>query len=532
MAENIYLYAFATFGHPNDFRQTCFLPTKRGTELNIKLFDLTNSIKVYPNSELYAIRKEIANGMKIISYSKYTFAKEKLSERDGTFIGSSILYTKSIANENITLKKLNHIHNELIKKNIVEERLTVTHSKDFLLAKTVVSDFDKISLELKIIDKSIDFSVSNDNLVVYSRLEESNLQQKLKKSLELLSKFDTLFFTDDKNIVDFTKSRGIYKVVTEADFDKEIEKIHIERKQKITDAIAKFEKNKLQLEEEKNREIENRKKQIEQNQQKQSENQKKIEESKSDLSKLENLYKTFAGHISILMSNLHSGKTLDEVNNSYKQFEKEFNDEKRKLSSTNHVSSVSNPRSTSQVSPFSNPYEKPNYGNYNDGDDGKNNFSKILTIISLVLNVLLIGGIIYLYFINSDTKKKLENAENIATSKEVIESNESDPVLVESKLNPIPNDVAKNKIEEIQNKLIDNSTKIDEVVKIVFEINKPIRDAYKYQKGDYEEYLIKENPSAFNSNKILINKDSLKKIPFYKDENLKTESVNNTTSTK
>jgi hypothetical protein len=28
--ENIYVFAFATFGHPNDFRQNCFLPDATG----------------------------------------------------------------------------------------------------------------------------------------------------------------------------------------------------------------------------------------------------------------------------------------------------------------------------------------------------------------------------------------------------------------------------------------------------------------------------------------------------------------------
>ncbi|PQA92800.1 hypothetical protein SAMN05421796_11015 [Chryseobacterium piscicola] len=527
---NINLIAFGTFGDPNGFTQTYFSGDPSNT---VKAFDIRGSIRLFSNSSLYSIGKESNNGYNIISYAVYTYAKEPTSAREGSFIGSAILLKDKILDEGIIISNLNEFHTNLLAKFVENDTITVNHSDKFSVSKP--KDFDKISINLKDVISNLNSFHTNKNLFVFCETSPEKLQIFFKKSIDLLNVYDTIYFTRSEEVATFVAQKGIFKFIQQVgdkkEFDQEIDKLEIERKQKITDAIAKFEKNKLQLEEEKNREIENRKKQIEQNQQKQSENQKKIEESKSDLSKLENLYKTFAGHISILMSNLHSGKTLDEVNNSYKQFEKEFNDEKRKLSSTNHVSSVSNPRSTSQVSPFSNPYEKPNYGN-DDDDDGKNNFSKILTIISLVLNVLLIGGIIYLYFINSDNKKKLENAENIATSKEVIESNESDPVLVESKLNPIPNDVAKNKIEEIQNKLIDNSTKIDEVVKIVFEINKPIGDAYKYQKGDYEEYLIKENPSAFNSNKILINKDSLKKIPFYKDENLKTKSVNNTTSTK
>lgn len=534
--KNINVFGYATFGTPNGFMQSC-IHGNESLENVLKKFDLkSDAIQLLsPNDRIYSIRKELIQNDIILSYSFYTYAKERNSNRSGTFIGTSLVFTNEILPENLTLKSLHEIHSNLNRNNVDSNNfvLNINDSKDFNLQNIFSKDFEKLEHQTNKVS-FLEWDNSGKNLVILTtKFNHNEIQTLYKKSLQILPKYDTIYFIDSKEIAEFVSQKRLFRLIDKNGLDQEIQILQDERKQKRTDAIAKFEKHKIQLEEEKNREIENRKKQIEQNEQKQSENQKKIEESKSDLSKLENLYKTFAGKISALKYSLHSGKNLDEVNNSYKQFEKEFNEEKRKLSSTNHVSSISNPRNTSQISPYLNPYEKPNYGNYEDDeDDEENNFSKILKIVSLVLNIFLIAGIIYLYFINSENEKKLANVENIATSNVGIESNESDPVLVETKLNPIPNDIAKNKIEEIQNKLIDNSTRIDEVVKIVFEINKPVRDIYKYQKGDYEEYLIQENPSAFDSNKVLIKKDSLTKIPFYKDDNMKNESINSTISTK
>ena len=47
----------------------------------------------------FSIRKEFANGFNSIAYSVYTYAREQNSDRSGTFIGSSILYTNKIAKE-------------------------------------------------------------------------------------------------------------------------------------------------------------------------------------------------------------------------------------------------------------------------------------------------------------------------------------------------------------------------------------------------------------------------------------------------
>jgi hypothetical protein len=132
MTQNIYLLAFGTFGNPYGFRQSFLKFGNENIAKSIKTFDLnTNAIKLFKNSTMYSIRKEIANGLSSIAYSKYTFAKEKNSDRGGTFIGSSIIFTNEIAEENLTINKLNEFHKILINRNIVDETIIVNHSDNF-----------------------------------------------------------------------------------------------------------------------------------------------------------------------------------------------------------------------------------------------------------------------------------------------------------------------------------------------------------------------------------------------------------------
>ena len=140
---NCYIFAFATFGHPNDFSVTPFKYGNPEIAKQIKVFDLSNAIKVFPNSTVYSIRKEKIGSSWLISYSIYTFAQEQASRRDGTFIGSSILLENNIAEEQDVINCLNEFHQKLTENNLTNGILKVNHSKDFIPVSNL-SNFDKI----------------------------------------------------------------------------------------------------------------------------------------------------------------------------------------------------------------------------------------------------------------------------------------------------------------------------------------------------------------------------------------------------
>ena len=127
MANCINLIAFGTFGNPNGFKQTFFVGSNDLAK-SVKTFDLnTNAIKLFSKSKIYSIRKESVNGFNTIAYSIYTYAKEQNSDRLGTFIGSSILFTKKIAKEHITVSQLNEFHKQLVNKNVSNNIISVNH---------------------------------------------------------------------------------------------------------------------------------------------------------------------------------------------------------------------------------------------------------------------------------------------------------------------------------------------------------------------------------------------------------------------
>lgn len=322
MTQNIYLLAFGTFGNPYGFRQTFFLGNQNVAK-SIKTFDLnTNAIKLFENSILYSIRKESINALNAIAYSKYSFAKEKNSDRGGTFVGASILFTNEIAEENLTIAKLNEFHEILVQKNVDNKTIMVNHSDDFSV--DLPEDFDKLSFQLKNIDEPSNFRLSNSNLVVYSHINENTLQQNLRKSLELLNNFDTIFFTDNQEIANFTIAKSLYKTTDEKGFDHEIQIVREEKKKQRQIILHDFEKEFSELEENKKTNIRILKESIEQNIKLHQENGRKIEESKKQVGIVENKYSEFSKKIKEAISYIHSDKKIEEIKLFHNENKREF----------------------------------------------------------------------------------------------------------------------------------------------------------------------------------------------------------------
>ncbi|MDI9338190.1 MAG: hypothetical protein QM539_07175 [Alphaproteobacteria bacterium] len=242
---SIYFWGFATFGHPNDFRQSLFYRSNKEIAKNLKIYDLTNAIKVFPNSKLYSIRKEMIGGYKGVSYTIYTYAQEMTSKRDGTFIGSSILFINEITEENQTVVKLNEFHEILIQKKTKNNILTVNHSDQFEHSKNYLDEFEKNNYILKQITDIENFSYTKNNLVLNINTDPENLASFLKKSLILLNRYDTLFFTSSKEIIEYCKSKNIYLVKDENNFEQIIKNLEYEKKQNLNNSVNNINKSKL-----------------------------------------------------------------------------------------------------------------------------------------------------------------------------------------------------------------------------------------------------------------------------------------------
>lgn len=405
MEQNIYLLAFGTFGNPYGFRQTFFKVGNQNVAKSIKTFDLnTNAIKLFENSTLYSIRKEVASGLSSIAYSKYSFAKEQNSDRGGTFIGASIFFTTEIAEDHLTIHKLNEFHKILVNKNVEDKTIMVNHSDNFLV--DLPADFDKLSFNLKSFDEPSNFSLSNASLVVYSSIETSKLQQNLKKSLELLNSFDTIFFTDNEEIAKFTHSKGLYKTVNEGGFNTEIHILREEKKKRLQAMVNDFEKEITELEENKKVTIKAFKDNIEENSRLHQENGRKIEESKKQIHILDNKYVEFSKKIKEAISYVYSNKKIEDIKSFHNENKREFinfvnqNTKPQYLNNLNNIQPKTNLTTTH---PLNADWLQPNSKFQNKGQSKTKDSSKIFMVLSILFFVLWVLTLFFLLFFNDST---------------------------------------------------------------------------------------------------------------------------------
>lgn len=526
MTQNIYLLAFGTFGNPYGFRQTFFKVANENVAKSIKTFDLnTNAIKLFQNTTIYSIRKEIANGINSVAYSKYTFAKEQNSDRGGTFIGASIYFTNEIAQENLTINKLHEFHKILVAKNVVDETIMVNHSDKFSV--DLPQDFDKLGFNLKKFDELINFNLSNTNLVVFSRINENTLQQNFKKSLELLNIYDTIFFTDSKEIVDFTKSRDIYKVIDENGYDKEIQTLRDEKKKKLQILVSDFEKELSELDEKKRISIRDFKDSIEENSRLHQENNRKIEDDKKQINIIENKYYEFSKKIKEAINLIDTNNNIEVVKSFHNENKREFinyinqNIKPTYLNRLNDIQARTNLTANNQRNLD---WTQTNNEKSNNEQSKKRKPFKIFKLVSFIFFALWLVTIIYYQAFQIPEKNKIIQDYEYQINQNITEDDSEEKTIdsQSTELNPKSNNqLNQNDIKNIA-KSIKSDMNITEVVKIIFEKNPTdIKKHYENQIDLYSKKIIELNKNCFeekNGNNYY-KQDTIKNIPSFKSEN-------------
>ncbi|WP_416438007.1 hypothetical protein [Phnomibacter sp. MR] len=522
---NTYLFGFATFGHPNDYRQSPFIFDDERIAKNIRIFDLSNAIKVFPDTTLFSIRKESIDGIPGVSYSIYTYAKEMTSTREGTFIGSSISYTKEIAYENITIDKLIEFHTTLVRANTINSILKVNHSKDFSHSKEFLSDFEKIALYLKPISDLENFSFTNKTLVVFSRTDANTLTSHFKKSLLLLNKFDNIFFSDNREIVEYCRTRNIYIITDENGFEKEIENIKLENQQKITRYISDIDNEIQKLEEDRTRTLNDFRQLIEQNEKSHTENESRIRESKNDLEKINQFYNDFSAKIKDLANQLKSGRRLDDVKIIYNENKKIFINGIVQLKKPVFINKI--PKAIAKSNLRTEPQYQhqdtlSSHSRKSKREQKKENKVDIFKVTTFILLLLLIGTWAYflVYYPNVKQQPIQDTQREVTSNSEAAVPKQTSTTPVEE-LNPKPNTELSEKHYRIVAKKIQYGTKVEDIVKIIFEKNpKDIGSTYREQEVLYAKQIIDRNKNCFEEKEgyFLFTKDTLRHIPSYISE--------------
>lgn len=543
---NINLIAFGTFGNPNGFKQT-FFDGNRDLSKVISTFDLnTNAIKLFPGSSIYSIRKELAKGVNAISYSQYSFAKEQNSERSGTFIGSSVLFTNKISEEGITLSILNEFQETLINRNVTNDVISVNHSDALLVSKP--KDLDKVNFNLREIS-GINFSrTSNKYLVVYCNTTPANLQLMFSKSLDLLNVYDTIYFTQSPEVAEFVAQKGIFKLAQTKDFENEINNLIEERRKKTESSINEFEKEIIRLDEDKNKMLIDFFAQIDQNEKIHKENERKILESKTDLETIKRIYNDFSQKIKELSNQLRSGRKYDDVKYLYEENKRIFIasiDQVKRPNFTNNIPKVKGKtelrqntftpqQQTRENKERENPRREHREYRSSHLEEPRLDIYKLTTFI--LVAVIVLSTIAFFIFSGSQDDPIIQDSQNSENKIEESIANQgshseeidhkdaehiqpSSTVDTKKELNPKSNaELAQIDVEMLSKKL-KYKTPLIEVVQLIYNSNPTdVKSKYLGQEDLYGIQLVNSNKNCFEEKKGIYYfvHDTLKHLPCYK----------------
>lgn len=492
---SVNLIAFGTFGNPNGFTQTFFA----GNPVSVKTFDIRGSILIYPDSKLYSIRKEYKDESPMIAYSVYTYAKEPTSAREGSFIGSAILFIDDIAEENITIRCLNEFHENLTGKNVENDTLSVNHSDNFLVSK--LTDFDKIKFNLKKIDALDSGEVTNKQLMVYCETNPAALQSMFTKSLDLLNVYDTIYFTSSNKIAEFVHQKNIFQFVQKNGFENEIGKLTEDRKRRIQETIADFEKEKIRLGDAEKQTHEDFKAKIEKNKEQHAANGEKIAASERNLARINEVYQTFFRKIDELLHQLETADSsaLNSIKQAYKENKNVFTEHIRDLKIPD-LGTISETRPAHRPEPLrQSGHHFQNYsGDQKRYRDQPHRF-KIATVVLSVLVAAAIAGFIWLYWEQQEKEKLViigqnheQSSQNISEKDTLAATPVKDSVTI---LRPEPNAEVDPQIINKMNLKLKASTNrnIDSVTGFVFKANPENIDRhYRSQKAQYAKILFEK----------------------------------------
>ena len=523
---NCYIFAFATFGHPNDFRQTPFKYGNSEIAKQVKVFDLSNAIKVFPKSTIYSIRKERINSSILISYSIYSFAQERTSKRDGTFIGSSIILENAIADEIYVLNCLNEFHQKLTENNLNNGILKVNHSDDFKEMDNL-NDFDKIK-NPQIEIQNLNFNTHKNSIVVYCDTTPIKLASFYKKSIDLLNVYDTIYFTSSDEVAKYVLQKGIFKLIQHVgeklEFDREIDNLVEERKRKRELSISEFEREVKRINDDKISTIRDFKNHIDQFERTHIDNERKLKESKDDLNKIGTFYDDFLTKTKNLTNQLlHNNKKLEEVKQIHNDNKILFNTGIRQLKIPNYTTTIAiakpQPKANLQIEYQRHEIEqKTGHARREKSQDNdyKINKYKLATLI-LTFIIICTWACFLLFKYNSEDETEIsQNQEQINTVPRIQEIVDTTKI---EELNPKPNSrLNKNDYIIVAKKIKPNMILVD-VVKVIFNNNPTeISSIYSSQVAIYSKNLLELNKQCFTEKKGIyyFAKDTLRQIPAYK----------------
>jgi hypothetical protein len=198
---------FGTFGDPYGYQQVFY----NGVDFNATL-DLDESeIEFYPGTDLYAVRREMVDGVYTICFCVYTYERELNTERFGTFLGSAVVLQDGFTEPEYIYRTLLSFHWGMIgnEANVSNNTLKVLQAKDMVVKEP--SEFVAAKANFIPISKTPFFSSGVNQakklMILPDPMSTSDKEQQViaffEEALKHFSDCGSMYFSFDRNVHEF-----------------------------------------------------------------------------------------------------------------------------------------------------------------------------------------------------------------------------------------------------------------------------------------------------------------------------------------
>jgi hypothetical protein len=212
MNNRIGLGVFGTFGEPYGYQQSFYYDVHYNGTLDLNEAE----IEFYPGSKLFAVRRELIDGVYTVCFCIYSYARELNTERFGTFLGTCIVLQDGYAEADYIYASLKSLHEHVMNNdNNVENNIIIAQKAQDVVLKEP-DEFVALKANVIPISKTPFFSSSVDTnkrfLVTPNPLSEDS------KETQVINFFDkALKHYNDSESLYFSFDRNVYEFVTKAD---------------------------------------------------------------------------------------------------------------------------------------------------------------------------------------------------------------------------------------------------------------------------------------------------------------------------
>ncbi len=192
-------------------------------------FDITNFvdvnnvvIKIFPNTQMLSVFREIRNGDLVTYYIKYGFANEIKTNRPGTFYGSALVLVNSQVKSDIAVQFLDELNRHLTQKYINNGRFTQNVST---MGLPTPSSYELVSQSLQTINQA-NIKIGKKEGIVRLKNFNNNMQSdffNFSLNPKLTNHFSRIHATADNEILDYTKKKGVVVQINPGTYELKLE---------------------------------------------------------------------------------------------------------------------------------------------------------------------------------------------------------------------------------------------------------------------------------------------------------------------